>query len=98
MNPEFLKYVDFVGTVIVSLTAIGALAKVAQLKRTNGNHNNDVLDAIKKLEGNHLGEVNTKLDELLRSEGRMDNRLDDIVKLLIRIDAKLSKGRNNNNH
>lgn len=95
MIPDLAKYVDLGGTVIVALMAFWAIVRVEQLRR-NGNGNEDVLKAIRELEGNHLGEVNGKLDELLRSEGRIDSRLDEVVKLLIRIDAKLNKGRNNN--
>ena len=81
------------------LTAISILFLVfireffAYLKtRKNGkiknNGNGEILEAIENLSGNHLGEVNTKLDYLTNNQRTLGNKLDEVIKLLIQINTQ----------
>ena len=54
------------------------------------NGNGEVLKAIENLSGNHLSEVNTKLDYLTNNQRTLGNKLDEVIKLLIQINARLN--------
>ena len=70
-------------TAVVAVVAFYAIVETMKLKRNGSNGDNrNIMKEIKNLGGNHLGEVNTKLD-------RLDDKDDRIIELLIEIKAIL---------
>ena len=89
--PEITEQLIQLGpTAVVAIVAFWAIVEVLKLKRNNNkNGNGIILKMLQKLENNHLGTINTKLDNLKENQKDMADKLDEIVKLLIQIKTKL---------
>lgn len=85
MEDTILNLLPQLGPVaIVSIAAMWFFYQLIKTRKNGKNGNGDIMKTLEKIQSNHLETIDKKQD-------RLEDKLDQIIILLVKIEAKLSK-------